>query len=64
MGLAQDPLYVGEGVLEQRDGLSQPPGRPAGLGDRDDLVSQGWVLDPGTGRLEHAAAITGSESTA
>ena len=30
VGLAQDPLAVGEGALEQRDGLGQPPGIPVG----------------------------------
>jgi len=30
VGLAEEPLAVGEGPLVQRDGLGQPPGRPVG----------------------------------
>ena len=30
---AQDPLAVGEGLLEQRDRLVQPPRRPVGAGE-------------------------------
>ena len=33
MGLAQDPLAVGEGALVQRDGLRQPPGVLVGGGE-------------------------------
>ena len=33
MVVAQDPLAVGEGALEQRDGLGQPPGLLVGAGE-------------------------------
>ena len=33
VGLAQDPLAVGEGALVQRDGLIQPPGSLVGAGE-------------------------------
>ena len=33
MGVAEDPLAVGEGALEQRDGLVQPPGALIGDGE-------------------------------
>ena len=33
MGLAQDPLAVGEGALIQRNSLVQPPGRPVSDGE-------------------------------
>ena len=33
MGVAQHPLAVGEGALQQRDGLIQPPGGLVGDGE-------------------------------
>src|SRR5215471_3307171 len=43
VGLAQDALAVGEGALEQRDGLGQPPSGPVGIGEVTAGEHSVWV---------------------
>jgi HEAT repeat protein len=51
VGVAQDLLAVGEGALEQQDGLGQPPGIP--VGRRQTIVVPAIV----TGVLDRSVAI-------
>ena len=58
MSDAQDPLEVGQGALEQRDGLGHPPGHLVGASEfvaRGQGVGMGVAQDPrsvGQGALQ------------